>query len=80
MDAAAALSLYLYLQQLYDLGTPIHLTISLSCSHQPRPRMPAITRLAALRRRMPGRSNVTTAAALQVFPGVTDMNRRSASV
>ena len=47
MDAAAALSLYLYLQQLYDLGTPIHLTISLSCSHQTRPRMPAITRLAA---------------------------------
>ena len=48
-DAATALSLYWYLQQLYDSGTD-HTpdTVSLCSSHQTRPRMPASVCLAAL--------------------------------
>lgn len=47
--AAAALSLYLYLQQLYDsASTHTPDTVSLCSSHQIRPRMPASVCLAAL--------------------------------
>ena len=48
-DAAAALSLYLDLQQLYVSGTA-HTpdVVSLCSSHQTRPRMPASFCLAAL--------------------------------